>query len=42
MGGGMGGGQVSVHDVADAVPLTEERLIGDTPPVRNPFASSRW
>ena len=42
MGGGMGEEQVRVDDIADTVPLTEERLIDDTPRIRNPFASSRW
>ena len=35
----MGGGNVAVDDIADTVPLTEERLVGDSPAIgRNPFA----
>jgi len=41
-GAGLGSGNPDVNDVSDAVPQTVERLVGDTPPVRNPFASSKW
>ena len=35
----MGGGNVAVDDIADTVPLMEERLVGDSPAIgRNPFA----
>jgi len=39
LGGMMGGGQPDVNDIADTVPLTEERLVGESPAIgRNPFA----